>query len=140
MSLTVSALATGFSSSSFSFDQDVDPRKRRETPDFYGYVPDGSSRTVLFACMLLKSAPMLLMRSFGATMLILVERRWFWIYMMGDMALYLLQLLARGDFHYWFPIDGWFGVVLSFLMRVVIKILCDFTGLIQLRSPANLGG
>jgi len=139
-SLAVSALATGFSSASISFDQDVDPSKRRETPDFYGYVPDGGSRTVLFACMLLNSALMLLMRSFGATMLIILGRGWFWIYMMGDMAIYLLQLLARGDFHFFPPFDGWFGLSLSLLMRVIIKILCDFTGLILLRSPTNLGG
>jgi len=27
------------------------------------------------------------------------------MYMAGEMALYLLQKVARGDFHYWIPID-----------------------------------
>ena len=39
-SVIVSAMTTGFSSASISFDYDVDPIKRKETPDFYGYIPD----------------------------------------------------------------------------------------------------
>jgi len=118
----------------------VDPQKRKETPDFYGYIPDGGSRTVIFGCMMLNSALLLLIRSFSAAMLILVNMRYFAMYMAGDMSLYLLQKVARGDFHYWMPVDGALGLLMSLLMRVFVKTITDFTGVIQFRHPGEMGG
>jgi len=43
-SVLISAITTGFTSASLSFDFDVDPTKRKEHPEFYGYFPDGASR------------------------------------------------------------------------------------------------
>jgi len=118
----------------------VDPQKRKETPDFYGYIPDGGSRTLIFGCMMLNSALLLLIRSFSAAMLMLVKKRYFVVYLAGDMALYLLQKVARGDFHYWLPVDGAFGLFVSLLMRVINKTITDFTGVIHFRGPQELGG
>ena len=70
---------------------DVDHQKRKETPDFYGYIPDGGSRTVKFGYMLLNSSLLLLIRSFGAAMLMLVEKRYLAMWIARDMALYLLR-------------------------------------------------
>ena len=115
--------------------------KRKETPDFYGYIPDeGIARKLLLVCMTLNSALMLLVRSFSAAMLVLVKKRYLAIYLAGDMALYLLQKVARGDFHYWLPVDGAFGLFMSLVARVVVKTVTDFTGVIQLRGDAELGG
>ena len=47
-SVVASAMTTGFSSASISFDFDVDPAARKHSPDFYGFIPDGGSRTVIF--------------------------------------------------------------------------------------------
>jgi len=66
---------------------DVDPQQRKSHPDFYGYIPDRGSRTVSFGCMLINSALMLLIRSFSAGMLILVNKWYFVTYMVTDMAL-----------------------------------------------------
>jgi len=139
LSVTVSAFTTGFSSGSISFDMDVDPAKRNEAPHFYGYIPDGK-RTVIFGCMILNSALLLLVRSLSAAMLMLAKKRYFVLYMVGDMGLYLLQKVLRGDFHYWVPIDGVFGLFVSLLMRVLVKTTVDFTGVIHMRSPQELGG
>jgi len=73
-------------------------------------------------------------------MLMLVKKRYFVIYMAGDMALYLLQKVARGDFHYWLPIDGVGGLFASLLVRVCVKTTTDFTGVIQFRNSPDLGG
>jgi len=118
----------------------VDPQKRKESPAFYGYIPDGRSRTVIFGCMMLNSALLLLIRSFSAAMLMLVKKRYFAMYMAGDMALYLLQKVARGDFHYWLPVDGAFGSLVSLILRMIVKMITDFTGLIHFRGPQELGG
>ena len=115
--------------------------KRKQTPDFYGYIPDeGIARPLLLVCMTLNSALLLLVRAFSAAMLMLVNKRYLAIYMAGDMALYLLQKVARGDFHYWMPIDGAVGLFVSLVMRVIIKTIADFTGVIQFRGDAELGG
>ena len=118
----------------------MDPQKRKESPDFYGYSPDGGGRALIFGCMMLNSALLLLMRSLSAAMLMLVEKRYLLVYMAGDMALYLLQKVLRGDFQYWIPVDGAFGLFVSLLVRVGIKNIVDFTGVVHYRSPQELGG
>jgi len=90
--------------------------------------------------MLLNSSLLLLVRSFSAAMLMLVNMRYFLLCMAGDMALYLLLKVARGDFHYWVPVDGALGLVFSLVARVIVKTITDFTGVIQMRHPGELGG
>ena len=65
---------------------------------------------------------------------------YFVIYWVSDMALYLLVKVARGDFHYWLPIDGAVGLRVSLLMRVIVKTITNFAGVIQFRHPGELGG
>jgi len=114
---------------------------RKRAPDFYGYIPDeGIGRLLLLVCMTLNSALLLLVRAFSAALLMLVNKRYFVMYMAGDMALYLLQKVARGDFHYWLPVDGAFGLFVSLMARVIVKTITDFTGVIQFRGDAELGG
>ena len=66
------------------------------------------------------------MRSFSAVVLMLVSKRYLAIYMAGGMALYLLQKVARGDFHYWLPVDGVGGLFVS-----LVKTITDFTCVVQ---------
>ena len=118
----------------------MDPTARKNMPSFYGYIPNGGSRTAIFGFMMLNSALLLLIRSFSAAMLMLVNKRYLVVYLAGDMALYLLLKVARGDFHYWIPIDGALGLLVSLLMRATVKTITDFTGFIQSRHPGELGG
>jgi len=90
--------------------------------------------------MVLNSALLLLMRSLSAAMLMLVQKRYFVLFMAGDVALYLLQKVFRGDFYYWLPVDGALGLIASLVARVMTKTITDFTGLIQFRHPYELGG
>jgi len=115
--------------------------KRKQSPDFYGYIPDeGIARPLLLVCMTLNSALLLLVRASSAAMLMLVSKRYLVMYMAGDTALYLLQKVARGDFHCWLPVDGALGLLVSLLLRVMVKTIADFTGVIQFRGDAELGG
>jgi len=86
------------------------------------------------------SALLLLVRAFSAAMLMLVKKRYLFVCLAGDMALYLLQKVARGDFHYWLPVDGALGLLISLLARVITKTITDFTGVIQFRGDPELGG
>ncbi|GMI43573.1 hypothetical protein TeGR_g4439, partial [Tetraparma gracilis] len=69
-SIAVSALTTGFSAATISFDFDVSPKRRRDEPGFYGYIPDtATSRTLLFGCMIVNGALLLLLRSVSMALL-----------------------------------------------------------------------
>ena len=50
-----------------------------------------------FGCMILNGALLLLLRSFGAAMLIIANKNYFIAYLAGDVALYLLQKALRSD-------------------------------------------
>ena len=41
VSVAVSALTTGYSSGTMSYDADADPQNRKKSPDYCGYIPDG---------------------------------------------------------------------------------------------------
>ena len=51
----------------------------------------------------------------------------------GEMVLYLVWKGVRGDLMVFIPVEGPFGVVLSLLYRVVVKIVVDFSGCLQFR-------
>ncbi|GMI32549.1 hypothetical protein TeGR_g12943, partial [Tetraparma gracilis] len=136
LSIIVSAITTGMGSASISYDFDSDPEGRRILPSFYGYLPDdGNKRTIMYFCMVLNSALLLLLRSIGAALLMLVDTKMFVAYMAGDQLLYLLQKLVRGDFLHWVPVEGVGGLAWALLERVIVKTLTDFTGIIQFRAP-----
>jgi hypothetical protein len=140
VSICISALAAGMSSATIAYNYDVDPVKRKETPDFYGYTPDGLPRTIIFLCLWLNSALLLLMRSFSAALLALVSKSYFLYFLVGDISLYLGYKLARGDFLHWLPVDGVVGGFLSCALRIFEKVATDYTGLVQTRASGALGG
>ena len=134
VSILISALSVGVSSATISFDFDVDPTQRKHSPTFYGYVPDsGFGRTAIFITMVLQSTGMLLIRSFSTVLLINVGSGYIGYIFAAEMGFYLLYKLVIRDAYYWMPIEGIAGVLLSFVMRFVVKIVTDYTGVIQFR-------
>jgi hypothetical protein len=124
-----------------SYDYDTDPEKRAETPGFYGYVPDkGRRRVVLLVLMTFNGATMLLTRCLGAALLMLTNKFYLFGFFAVDQGMYLGYKVARGDFDYWMPVDGGTGLFLSLLMRVIVKNIADFTGVVQFRAPGEMGG
>jgi hypothetical protein len=141
LSLVVSALSTGYSSSTITFDYDTGVQRRKDEPEFYGFIPNGTRGTVVFSCMILNSALLLLARSASAALLIHKESSYFMYYVLGDCAFFFLQKAARGDIYSFFPVDGWAGTVFfDFVAQLVWKLITDYTGLVQHRGPGVLGG
>ena len=107
ISLSVSALSTGFASATISYDWDTDPVKREQLPDFYGYVPaNATKRSIIFATMTLFSAGMLLIRCTTIVVLGQIGSSWVSLYIGCDLGLYFLVKILRGDFWYWVPAGG----------------------------------
>ena len=61
-------------------------------------------------------------------------------FVVGEMVIFLTYKIARRDFFYWPRIPGFLGVVLSLIVRVISKIVTDFTGCLHFRHPFELGG
>jgi hypothetical protein len=124
-----------------SYDFDTDPNNRRENPDFFGFIPDdGTTRTILLILLTVNSAALLLIRSFSGALLFAMDPSYLGQYWLGDVAIYLAQKVARGDFWYFVPIEGLAGFVVSLVQRIVIKTITDYSGVLQFRHPGELGG
>jgi hypothetical protein len=120
---------------------DVSPQKRRDEPDFYGYIPDSAGkRTLIFGCMIINGALLLLVRSVSMALLAILGGQWVLVYLASDMGLYFVYKILRGDLWHWIPLEGAGSVVESVLERLIVKVLVDFTGVIQFRGAGEMGG
>jgi hypothetical protein len=141
LSLAVSALSTGFSSATITFDFDTGVQERKDDPEFYGFIPNGTRGAAVFGCMILNSALLLLARSASAALLMRVDASYFVCYVLGDCAFFFLQKAARGDARAFMNVEGWAGTVLcDFMNQLCFKLIVDYTGLVQFRGPGILGG
>ena len=141
LSIYISCLAAGFTSALLAFDYDCDPKRRKGAPQFYGYIPDKTSRrAIVFLCLFLNSSIMLMIRSLGAAALMTVNYTYFVYYMIIDMVVYLSYKFVRNDLYYWVPLQGFPGVLMSLTCRVAVKFITDFTSSAHYRHSYELGG
>ena len=57
-----------------------------------------------------------------------------------DLNFFLLVKIVRGDFLYWISIEGLIAYPLALFVRIMFKIITDFTAILQLRHHQELGG
>jgi hypothetical protein len=121
-SIIVSALTTGFGSALVSYDMDTSPKNRRETPDFYGFVPP-TGRGLVFFLMVVNSASQFLAKTMAIALLGAVSMTWVLLYLLGDLGLFLLYKIIRNDIFYWIPFQSSIGsLAASLLMRTLVKV------------------
>ena len=138
VSIAISTLTTGFTSALISFDKDVDAKGRKKSPDFYGYIPDDhASRGQCFILMTIMSALHNLSRSIGCALLAASssEKTNLFYFVGGETLVYLVWKIFRRDFFYWVRIEGPLAFLLAFLERILVKIIVDFSGCLQMRHP-----
>jgi hypothetical protein len=115
--------------------------KREQVPDFYGYVPaNPKKRSIIFVAMMLFSAGMLVIRCMTIVVLGLLGGRWASLYVSADLLLYLLVKVLRGDFWYWISAGNNVEIVSSIVGRLLVKVVTDFTSIVQFRHPNEVGG
>ena len=121
---------------------DVDPQKRKDSPDFYGYLPDKPlNRSLIFLCMVANGSLVLLMRSIALALLIAVDASYALYYVSGDVLVYCAQKVARKDWVYFVATEGRVSsFVVPALRRVSAKLITDVTGMVQYRHANELGG
>ena len=122
------------------FDFDLDPERRLQTPFFYGYVPNTSRRrNVVFVSMLLFSACHVAVRMLGVALLASVDPFIVVAMLGGDMLLYFVFKVLRGDLRYSLKLKGFLSWSSSVLLRLFVKIMVDFGALVHFRHPQELG-
>ena len=100
---------------------DTSPTKRRETPDFYGFVPP-TGRGLIFMLMVVNSTSQFLAKIMAIALLGAVSKTWVVAYLLGDMCLYLLYKLLRNDFFYYIPVESYFwSIALSLGHRMLFE-------------------
>ena len=135
VSILASVLTTSYVSAMISYDMDLDVPRRKNDPRFYGYIPDSHGpRGRCFFLMTIMSALHNLSRSIGCALLLSASGSVMAVYfIVGELVLYFVYKVARRDFMYQLPIEGLWGVLISLLVRVVGKIVVDFSGCLHFR-------
>jgi hypothetical protein len=142
VSLFASAAAVGAISSRMSYLYDISPKSRAKAGNFYGYVPDSRrGRKVIQVAMMLISVCQLLTRSLAYALIAnSVGKRYAVLIVALEMGLLFVYKLAMKDFYYTGTnTRGFMRFAFSCLMRLNVKIITDFTSLLPLRNPCELG-
>ena len=113
----MSALTTGYSAATISYDFDTGEQRRRDESAFYGYIPSDSRENVVFVCMVLNGALLLLLKSVSTALLAKVSVAYVAFFYSGDMLMYLLYRVLRRDLAHWSPVEGVAGAVLTITLR-----------------------
>jgi len=91
--------------------------------------------------MYLLSFCQLLGKSFAMAILVQIGGKTLAVSVLGgEMVAFLVYKLVRGDFRYWVPLPRGASLVLSLIERVIVKVICDFTGFLHSRHPYEMGG
>ena len=62
------------------------------------------------------------------------------LYIATDMTCFFFIKWLRRDLWYWIPVKGFSGLIMVFAERLIAKAITDFTSIVQLRHPNELGG
>ena len=79
--------------------------------------------------MTVMSALDILVKGFSVVLMGMLGAEWAVTFIAADVGIFLAVKIARGDFYYWIPIEGWASVVFSFFVRIFIKVIVDFTSI-----------
>ena len=103
-------------------DMDTSPKKRREVPEFYGYIP-ATGRGLIFFLMMVNSTAQFLAKIMSMALLGAVSKTWAFGYIVGDIVLFLLYTLVRNDFFFFIPIQSYiWSIGVSLLIRIINKV------------------
>jgi len=141
-SFAFSVFTSAFTSAMLSWDWDNNKEQRRLVPWFYGYIPSKLSSKIIVAmslyCLAMSN---LITRSFSCVVLYLSGGVSTAFMVLGaELCLYLVIKTARQDFWYWLPVYGAPGLFISLMVRVMAKLLADWTAVVQFRHPLDVGG
>jgi hypothetical protein len=99
-----------------------------------------TGRGLAFVTMFALSTIHVIVKTLASALLIVTNSNWFVYFMVGDMGIYLTQKAVRKDFVYWVPMKGKMMIPISLFVRVITKLISDFSGTLMFRNALELGG
>ncbi|GMH80043.1 hypothetical protein TL16_g08378 [Triparma laevis f. inornata] len=137
-----SVLSASYCSANMSYDFDISPKSRAKNERFYGYIPDAAKgRTIVFFSLIASSSFHLLLKCVSSALLCTMGFKYVGMFILGDILFFFAYKLARRDFYHWIPMDNEaMTIFVTVMLRAVIKIITDFTAIVQFRNSVDLGG
>ena len=132
LSLSILSIANTATSITYDFDTNIPVRKR--SAKLCGMIPD-VGRGVVYLLMVLVTSFHLAAKLFSMALLASIAPAWLLIWMAADSSLFVLYKFARRDFVHCVPVEGWIKYPWALLLRVLMKFLTDFTGIMVTRNP-----
>ena len=142
LSLLISACFTSESVSYMSYIKDANSQDRRVAGMFFGFVASHGLRVPLTRmCMFGMSFVQLLSRCMTVSILIEIDLQIFALFVSVEVCAYLLYKTLRGNFRYHLNFSSnMLSLLMSLIIRVMVKMVSDFTGMVYFRHPYELGG
>jgi len=139
--LISSLSAAAFISALISFDWDTEESQRKSNPAFYGYVINTKVRKVsCFILLFCLSFFNLAVRGFACVLLLTLGTSVAVLTFGSELLFFLMFKTISRDFTYHLPFDNLIiRTTSSFLIRVVVKIVADWTSIVQFRHPCEIG-
>ena len=125
-----------------TYAKDIDHESRRTGRLFYGFIPlRGLRIVVVYVAMHVLSFCQLTAKSITIGILAHLGGKPLAIAVLGgEVGIYLLYKVLRKDFRYFLPLPLGTSIAVSLLMRVAVKLITDFTGMLHARHPYEMGG
>jgi hypothetical protein len=139
VSLLISAASTGLTATTLFYDTDVDPGMRKRNPVWIGAIPN-QGRGLAFVTVFAFSTLHVLAKGAATALFCLANPRFLMIYMAVDYGLYLVYFAARRDLVFFTTLPPTASYIVSPLIRIIIKVIGDFSGSPLVRAPVDLGG
>jgi hypothetical protein len=139
-SLTMSVLSTAYTATSIFYDIDTSLLHRQRNPTMWGAIPD-TDRGIVFVTLILISAFQMAVKVLSCSLLAIISIYGLIAWLSVDIVIHLMYKILRRDFVYFVP--GTRGVVkyaFSFANRAIMKIIADFTSLLNARVATEMGG
>jgi hypothetical protein len=104
MSAGISCLSIGFATTMMAFDYDTNPAKRKDSPEFYGCIPNSAcERLLVFAELFTLHSAHAMLRTLTVVLLARTDWRYLVAYMVADHCVFIIYKIARGDFIHFIP-------------------------------------
>ena len=95
---------------------------------------------LVFICMAMMTTGHVLMKVLACSLMLRLSAMWFWLYLSCDTGLFFLYKFVRGDLRWWLNLPSTLSWIVTFLARIIIKIIADFTLLVYCHISYELGG
>ena len=140
--LFASVAITASTVSYLTYTKDIDDESRRTGRLFYGFIPLSGIRLIaVYGAMHVLSFSQLMAKSITIGILVHIGGKRLAIAVLScEVGIYLIYKVLRKDFRYFLHLPQKTSIAVSLIIRIAMKVVADFTGILHARHPYEMGG